>query len=176
MNTLADGPLAWFARCGAPPNADERALAQAWVDALGESAPIVFVGGWRDAATWLRAHRFANGYGEREDVLRGALRDRARARLAETALLDRLTAATQPLVEPLREAAEAAVVRDGHDDEGLIRAAAGAAALAQHQRALAQLAGAPAAHPFFCKHRLFARGRWPLGVFDDAGRAVAAIL
>ncbi len=176
MNALAAAQSAWFARCGAPPTADERALAQAWVDALGESASIVFVEGWREAATWLRAHRFADGYEAREDALRGELRRRALARRGEAALLDRLTAATQPLVEPLRAAAEVAAARAGADDEGMIRAGAGAAALAEHHCALAQLACAPPAHPFFRHYRLFAHGRWPLGVFAGAGGAVAAIL
>lgn len=166
----------WFGRCGAPVAQAESALAQAWLAALGDAASIRFVADWREAADWLRTHRFADGYGEREDALRAELRRRAQALLGEAVLLARVTAATQPLVDALREAADAAAARAGGADEGLIRAAAGAAALAEHQCALARLAGAPAAHPFFCKHRLFARGRWPLGVFDDAGRAVAAIL
>ncbi len=176
MNALAAAQSAWFARCGAPPTAAERALAQTWIDALGESASIVFVDGWHDAATWLRAHRFVGGYDAREDALRGELRRRALARHGEAALRERLTAVTQPLLEPLRAAAEVAAARAGADDEGMIRAAAGAAALAEHQRALAQLACAPPAHPFFRLYRLFAHGRWPLGVFASAGGAVAAIL
>lgn len=167
----------WFGRCGGPIDADDRALAQAWIDALGLSgASIRCVAGWREAATWLRERRFVEGFWASEERLRLELRDEAARRLGEAELLERLTQATGPIIDALREAAVAAAARESVLDEGLIRAAAGAAALAEHQRALAQLADAPPAHPFFCKHRLFARGRWPLGLFDDAGRAIAAIL
>lgn len=172
----AVAPAVWFTRCGAPPSADERALAQAWIDALGAAATLRFVADWDEAATWLRAHRFAKDHAAREDALRVELRRRAQTLLGEAALLQRLTAATLPLVDRLHEAASAAAARAGRDDEGMIRAAAGAAALAEHQGALAALANAPVAHPFFCQQRLFAHGRWPLGVFAGAGGAVAAIL
>jgi hypothetical protein len=175
MNAANAAPAVWFTRCGAPPSAAERALAQAWIDALGGAPSLRFVADWDEAATWLRAHRFAEAHAAREDATRGELRRRAQALLGEREMLQRLTAATQPLLDPLREAAAAAAARAGGDDEGMIRAAAGAAALAEHQRALAALAGAPPAHPFFCQQRLFAHGRWPLGVFADAGAAVAAI-
>lgn len=167
----------WFGRCGRPIDADDRALVQAWVDACGSScASIRFVAGWREAAAWLRECGFVEGFWPSEERLRLALRDEAAGRLGEAELLERLSQATVPITDALHEAAVASAARESAADEGLVRAAAGAAALAEHQRALAQLAGAPAAHPFFCKHRLFAHGRWPLGVFDDAGRAVVAIL
>lgn len=167
----------WFGRCSRPIDADDRALVQAWIDACGLSgASIRCVAGWREAAAWLRERRFVDGFWASEERLRLALRDEAALRLGEAELLERLTQATESIIDALREAAVAAAACESVLDEGLVRAAAGAAALAEHQRALAQLAGVPAAHPFFCRHRLFARGRWPLGVFDDAGRAVAAIL
>lgn len=167
----------WFGRCGRPIDADERALAQGWVDACGLSgASIRFVAGWREAAAWLRECDFVEGFWANEERLRLVLREEAAGRLGEAELLERLSRATVPIADALHEAAVAAAARESAADEGLVRAAAGAAALAEHQRALAQLAGAPAAHPFFRKHRLFAHGRWPLGVFDDGGRAVAAIL
>lgn len=166
----------WFGRCGRPIDADDRAFVQAWVDACGVPASIRLVGGWHEAAAWLRERRFVEGFWAGEERQRRQLRKAAAARLGEAELLQRLTQATAPLVDVLRETAALAAQRDGVRDEGLIRAAAGAAALAEHQCALARLAGARAAHPFFCKHRLFGRGRWPLGLFGDAGRAIAAIL
>lgn len=42
-------------------------------------------------------------------------------------------------------------------------AAAGAALLAAHQQALAELAGEGGTHFFGFKYALFAGGRWPLG-------------
>jgi hypothetical protein len=176
VNAAVAAAAGWFTRCGAPPSADERALAQAWIDALGGAATLRFVADWSEAATWLRAHRFAENHAAREDASHVELRRRAQTLLGEAVLLQRLTAATLPLVDRLRDAASAAAARAGIDDEGMIRAAAGAAALAEHQGALAALAHAPAAHPFFCQQRLFAHGRWPLGVFAGSGAAVAAIL
>lgn len=167
----------WFGRCGQPFDAGDRALAQAWAGACASpAASIRFVAGWREAATWLRARRFVEGFWASQERLRQDLRERAALRLGQAELIERLTQATEPIVDALLAAATAAAAREGVLDEGLRRAAAGAAALAEHRRALAQLAGAPAGHPFFCTYRLFARGRWPLGVFDDAGGAVAAIL
>jgi hypothetical protein len=57
----------------------------------------------------------------------------------------------------------AAMTRAGVADAVLGDAALGAALLAIHHHALAVLAHAPDAHPFFRKHALFAAGRWPLG-------------
>jgi hypothetical protein len=177
VNTVAADPQLWFARCATPADAAERSLAQAWVEALDwPDASIRFVSGWRAAQTWLCAGRFAAGFWEREERLRSALREAAALRLGAAGMLERLTRATEQIGDALRDAAVAAAARDDVNDEGLIRAAAGAAALAAHQCALAQLADAPAAHPFFCKQRLFAGGRWPLGIFDHAGGALAVIL
>lgn len=175
--SAVEAPCVWFDRCGQPLDGDDRALAQAWIDASGWSAAsVVFVAGWRIAATWLRERRFVEGFWSGEERLRRKLHGEAALRLGEAGLLERLTRSADSIVDALRDAAVAAAAREGVRDEGLVRAAAGAAALAEHQRTLAQVAGAPAAHPFVLKHRLFARGRWPLGVFDDAGRAIAPVL
>lgn len=167
----------WFGRCGRPLDDEDRALSQAWVASCGSpAAAIRGVASWREAAAWLRDRGFVEDYWAREERLRRELREAAALRFGEAGMLERLSQATVPITDALREAAAAAAARESATDEGLVRAAAGAAALAEHQRALAQLAAATAAHPFFRKHRLFARGRWPLGIFDDGGRAVAAIL
>ncbi len=176
MSAVEASP-AWFGRCGRPLDEEDRALSKAWVESCGfPAAAIRLVASWREAAAWLRHRGFVEDYWAREERLRRVLREAAALRFGEVALLERLSQATVPITDALRDAAAAAAARDSAADEGLVRAAAGAAALAEHQRALAQLAAAAAAHPFFRKHRLFARGRWPLGIFDDAGRAVAAIL
>lgn len=65
--------------------------------------------------------------------------------------------------------------RDGHaalsraeaEDAALSRVAAGAAALACHQMGLAIAADAAEDHPLALKYRLFAGGRWLLGVMGD---------
>ena len=52
-------------------------------------------------------------------------------------------------------------------DPALARVAAGAAAQACHQAALALAVAAPPEHVFAVKYRLFAAGRWPLGIVGD---------
>jgi hypothetical protein len=83
--------------------------------------------------------------------------------------------------EAAREAIEEAAAMWDLEDDQLLRAIAGAAAQAAHLAALALLAaddeaaakaaGEPTLldHPFMAKFRLFARGRWPLGL---AGRTL----
>jgi hypothetical protein len=56
------------------------------------------------------------------------------------------------------------MARGGVADQALMRVAAGAAAQACHQAALARAAGAGDDHAFAQKFRLYAGGRWPLGV------------
>ncbi|HET9959433.1 MAG TPA: hypothetical protein VFQ61_33310 [Polyangiaceae bacterium] len=58
--------------------------------------------------------------------------------------------------------AAAQATRLGCADAGLIRAAAGALGEALYLGKLAQLAGAPASHPFLLKQALFEGGHWPL--------------
>jgi hypothetical protein len=64
-------------------------------------------------------------------------------------------------------AASIAAARDGVADPALSRVAAGAATQAAYQAALARAAGSPDSHPFAIKFRLFAAGRWPLGLVSD---------
>jgi hypothetical protein len=55
----------------------------------------------------------------------------------------------------------------GIADPMLTRVASGAAAQACHQAALAIAAAAGPDHLFAMKFRLFAAGRWPLGIVGD---------
>jgi len=64
-----------------------------------------------------------------------------------------------------KTAAAIAAARDGSNDPGLVRAAAGAALMAAHQSALARLAGEGTGHFFVRRHALFEGGRWPLGTY-----------
>jgi hypothetical protein len=61
-------------------------------------------------------------------------------------------------------AAAPAASRMGVADPALTRAAAGAASMTAHGRALAQLAETGDAHVFMRKYALFEGGRWPLGI------------
>ena len=67
----------------------------------------------------------------------------------------------------LYETAAVPARKTGMEDEGLIRAAAGAGAMAAHQMGLVLAAEAPAHHPLACKYRLFASGHWLLGVMGE---------
>jgi hypothetical protein len=74
-----------------------------------------------------------------------------------------LSAVTEAAVA-LHGHAALAAARQGIADPVLSRVAAGAAALACHQMGLVQAAGAREDHPLAAKYRLFAGGRWLLGV------------
>ena len=79
--------------------------------------------------------------------------------------MSRLTGATDALADTLHGAAAIAAARDRVADPGLVRAASGAALMAAHQSALAQLAGEGAGHFFTRRFALFEGGRWPLGEY-----------
>jgi hypothetical protein len=77
-----------------------------------------------------------------------------------------LTHVTNAASRVVLEAAADAAEHAGIADEGLIRAAAGAATQGCYQAALVLAAEAEdqEQHPFALKYRLFESGRWPLGV------------
>ena len=75
-----------------------------------------------------------------------------------------LTHVSSTASELVVEAALRAAARSGTTDEGLVRAAAGAAAQACYQAALVLAAEGEPEHAFALKFRLFESGRWPLGI------------
>jgi hypothetical protein len=79
-------------------------------------------------------------------------------------LFDALTRVTQAASDPAHARALRSLTDAGGVDEGLARAAAGAATQAGYLAALAVAAGQPASHAFLAKFRLFEAGRWPLGI------------
>ncbi len=88
-------------------------------------------------------------------------------RLGEQTVLERLSAATELSADVIHDAASSAAAREGGADAALIRCAAGAAAMAVHEHAVAQLARCDCTHMFMRKYRLFELGRWPLCVLRD---------
>ena len=60
-----------------------------------------------------------------------------------------------------------AAARMGCSDQGLIRAAAGAATEALYLGELARTSGAAGHHPFLCKLALFESGHWPLVLIEN---------
>jgi len=156
---------AWFACLGLPLSASDRRDAAAYLESLGHPGlEIRGVPGWREAERVARDPHWDAGWWAVEDAERTRLMAQARARLGETAVLERLSSATELAGEFVHGAAAVAAERDGIADAALVRAASGAASMALHTAALAQLAGEGAGHLFMRKYALFASGRWPLGI------------
>jgi hypothetical protein len=168
-------------RLGEPLDVRDRALARDYLDGLGfpdaEPAPIE---SWEDAAEAAASlDHNAEGW-EAEEQLRAGATEAALARLDEEALAAGLALVAEKAGDAARAAvAEASALWDVEDHE-LLTALAGAIAQAAHQAALALLAAEDETlaesdeptlldHPFMAKFRLFARGRWPVGL---AGRTL----
>jgi hypothetical protein len=156
--------IPWFAAAGEPLADAERAEAMAYLAGLG-LADVGVAG----VTTWLAAKAVADDpawdrrWWDAEERLRLALRADGRRRLDGDGLeraLTRITAAS----DLVHGAAAVACARAGIADPALIKSAAGAATQACYQAALAVAAGAGAEHTFLVKLRLFAGGRWPLGI------------
>ena len=156
--------LAWFGACGAPFGDAERALAQGYVASLGlGDLPVAAVPDWRQAEATIRRADWGREWWEAETAAEQALHRMGAARYGRAPLLKALTEITEEAVA-LRDHAAAALARAGISSEALAKVAGGAVGQACHQRALALLTEAPDHHAFVRKFRLFARGRWPLGV------------
>jgi hypothetical protein len=155
---------AWFAACGDPLAQAERADALAYAASLGfGKLPIATVPDWRAAMAVLQRPDWERRWWDWERAAEAALRKTAEARLREDDLLAALARVTQAS-DALHGAAALAAQRGGIADPTASRVAAGSAAQAAHQAALARLAEAGAEHVFAVKFRLFAAGRWPLAV------------
>ena len=89
-------------------------------------------------------------------------------KLGEASALDDLSIKAGIEHEVIHGAAALAAARAGVADPALTRAAAGAASMAAHGRALALLAEAGDTHMFVRKYALFEGGRWPLGIVRGA--------
>ena len=156
----------WFANLGLPLSAADLRHAQAYLDALGYGSDTRTepVAGWREAGHVIRDPCWDRAWWQREQQERERLMEQATALAGEGALLERLSAATELMDDPLHASAAAATARGDNADEALIRAAAGAVALSLHQAALALLARSGPDHLFMRKYRIVESGRWPLGV------------
>jgi hypothetical protein len=156
----------WFCRVGAPVSAEEVALigaVSASSKGSGNDAAIEVVTGTALAQV-LMLESHDNQWWDAEESERERLWDIAAERCTEDDLVAQLESA----------AGEAAIVRDDAAraafhvtavaiDPATAHAAADAARLALHQRALAELAAVSSDHWFRIKFALFESGRWPLG-------------
>ncbi len=122
---------------------------------------------WRAAETATRSPAWNATWWNAEEKERLSLLERAAAQWGERSLMAALTRVTDEATRITLGAASVAAARDGIADPALSRVAAGAATQAAYQAALARAAGATDNHPFAIKFRLFAAGRWPLGLVGD---------
>jgi hypothetical protein len=155
---------AWFAALGEPLTEGDRNDATAYAMALGLGPlRVVQAHDWPEAERVLKAPDWSPAWWDREEELRQRLLARAEARYPERKLWTALTELTTDAGEIVHGKAATAASRMGGAAKASIHVAAGAAAQAAYQLALARLAE-DAASPFESKFRLFAAGRWPLGV------------
>lgn len=158
------GRAAWFAACGEPLGDSERAEAAALASFFGfGEAPVTPVADWRAAGAVLQRPDWSRDWWDRQSAAEAALKAKAAALYGA----DRLLAALSGIAgaaSTLDGAAARSLAHGGVADEALVRVAAGAAAQACHQAALALAADEGAGHGFALCFALYAAGRWPLGV------------
>ena len=147
----------WFAALGEPLTDGDRAEAKTYA---GTDA-VELVTSWLDAERLLKSPATLDWW-EREETLRKDLLARAEAQHPERAFWTALTELTTEAGDLVHGKAATAAARMGGAAPASIHVAAGAASQAVYQLAVARMAGA--ASPFESKFRLFAAGRWPLGV------------
>lgn len=155
---------AWFAALGEPLTDGDRADADSYAKALGLGTLVLGQArDWPEAERVLKAPDWSPTWWDREEAERRRLVADAGVRYPERALWAQLTELTTEAGDVVHGRAGIAAARMGDAAKASIHVAAGAAAQAAYQLALARLAG-DAASPFESKFRLFAAGRWPLGV------------
>ena len=159
--------IPWFETCGRPLSPDETARAASYVAALGIGEfPVQGVSGWRAAQSLARNPDWNRDWWEAESQAEKALHLKGIARFGRDDFLRNLTAVTEA-ASSIQLPASRALSRSGIDDQGLAKAAAGAASQACHQAAMACLNKSGESHLFARKFRLYAAGRWPLGIVQN---------
>jgi hypothetical protein len=155
---------AWFAALGEPLTHGERSEAKSYADwlAVGPLA-VTCVGDWPAAEATMKSPDWSTAWWQREEALRRGLLTKAEALHPERALWTALTELTTTAGDLVHGKAAAAATRMSGAAPASVHVAAGAAAQAVYQLAVARLAR-DSASPFESKFRLFAAGRWPLGV------------
>ena len=155
---------AWFAALGEPLVEEDLSEARTYADSLALGAlDISAVHDWPAAEATMKSSDWSAAWWEREEALRRDLLATSEALLPERALWTSLTELTTGAGDLVHGKAAAAAARTGGAAVASVHVAAGAAAQAVYQLALARLAQ-DGSSPFESKFRLFAAGRWPLGV------------
>jgi hypothetical protein len=149
----------WFAALGEPLTEGDFADARAYA----EAEEIELVRTWREAEDFLKSPDTSLDRWDREEAMRRDLLSKAKAHYPEQALWTSLTDLTTEAGDLVHGKAATAAARMGGLQAASIHVAAGAASQAVYQLAVARIAGVESS-PFESKFRLFAAGRWPLGV------------
>lgn len=154
----------WFAALGEPLTEGDQADAAAYIASLDLGGiAIDLAKDWPQAERLLKAPDWSPAWWDREEALRKKLLTRAEERYPERALWVALTELTTEAGELVHGKAAMAAARMGEAAKSSIHVAAGAASQAVYQLVVARLAG-EIDSLFESKFRLFAAGRWPLGV------------
>jgi hypothetical protein len=154
----------WFAALGEPLTEGDLADATAYANALGlGELGIGRANDWPEAERTLKSPEWSSAWWNREEAQRLELRAHAEARHPERPLWTALTELTTEAGDLVHGKAATAATRAGNAAAASVHVAAGAAAQAVYQLALARLAG-DTDSLFESKFRLFAAGRWPLAV------------
>ncbi len=149
----------WFAALGEPLTGGDVSEAHAYAGAV----EVVGVTTWPEAEAFLKTPNASLDWWNREEALRKSLLAEAEARHPDRPLWTSLTELTTEAGDLVHGKAATASARMGNAAPASIHVAAGAASQAVYQLAVARLAGKQTS-PFESKFRLFAAGRWPLGV------------
>jgi hypothetical protein len=155
----------WFSRIGLPLSAEERDLAQRYLDMLGfpDASPTP-VEDWTEAGD-AASNLDLNSEGwEVEEQLRADLSREALDYFDEDTLADTLSFITEAAGPVAVEAIAGAASLWPIEDDAVIEAATGAAVQICYQAALVLAAQAVEDHPFALKFRLFELGRWPISL------------
>lgn len=149
----------WFAALGEPLTQGDVAEAKAYANA----GAVDFLKSWPEAERFLKSSEASLSWWDADETERKALLASAEARYPKRALWTSLTELTTEAGDLVHGKAATAAARMGGAAPASIHVAAGAAAQAVYQLAVARVAGETASR-FESKFRLFAAGRWPLGV------------
>jgi hypothetical protein len=159
--------VSWFAAVGQELTDTERHDASDYLRAIGfPDAATAPVADWRAAEAATRNTHWNRAWWEAEERCRADLLARADEIHGTHALMTALSHVTLEASGVVLGAASIAAARSAVADPALARVAAGAATQAAYQAGLALAARAGNTHPFAVKFRLFAAGRWPLGLVD----------
>jgi len=152
----------WFAALGEPLTDGDVAEARAYAGAV----EVVRLPSWPEAEAFIKSPDASLDWWNREEALRKSLLAEAETRHPERALWTSLTELTTEAGDLVHGKAATAAARMGNAAPASIHVAAGAASQAVYQLAVARLAGNQTS-PFESKFRMFAAGRWPLGIMGS---------